>query len=143
MAAVNSYLIFAGKTEEAFNFYKSVFGGEFNFFQRFIDTPHGAQMSPEDQQKVLHVSLPIGNGTAIMATDALESMGQTVTSGNNFSIAIAPDSLEEATKLFNGLAEGGNVTMPMEKMFWGAYYGQLTDKYGIQWMVNYADQTQN
>jgi len=139
MAAVNVYLNFMGNTEEAFNFYKSVFGGEFSMFQRFSDTPHGDQMPEADRSKIMHVTLPIGGGTVIMGTDALESQGHKLTTGTNFSIAIAPETLEEATKLFNGLAEGGIVGMPMEKMFWGAYFGQLTDKFGIQWMVNYYD----
>ncbi len=139
MAAVNVYLNFMGNTEEAFNFYKSVFGGEFSMFQRFSDTPHGDQMPEADRSKIMHVTLPIGGGTVIMGTDALESQGHKLTMGTNFSIAIAPETLEEATKLFNGLAEGGTVGMPMEKMFWGAYFGQLTDKFGIQWMVNYYD----
>ena len=139
MAAVNVYLNFMGNTEEAFNFYKSVFGGEFSMFQRFSDTPVAAQMPEGDRSKIMHVTLPVGNGTVIMGTDALESQGHTLTTGTNFSIAIAPDTLEEGQKLFNGLAEGGKVGMPMEKMFWGAYFGQLTDKFGIQWMVNYYD----
>jgi PhnB protein len=139
MAKVNVYLNFMGNTEEAFNFYKSAFGGEFSMFQRFIDTPHGAQMPAADQQKIMHVSLPIGGGTMIMATDTLESMGQSLTMGNNFSIAIEPDSLEEGTKIFNALAAGGNISMPIEKMFWGAYYGMVTDKFGVQWMLNYVD----
>lgn len=142
MAAVNIYLNYMGNTEDAFNFYKSVFGGEFTMLQRFKDTPHGEQMSAEDKEKIMHVSLPIGGGTYLMATDALESMGQKLTMGNNFSISIAPDSLAEGQKLFAGLSEGGKVDMPLEKMFWGAYFGLLTDKFGVQWMVNYNDDQQ-
>ena len=90
MAAINPYLNFNGNTEEAFNFYKSVFGGAFSMFQRFKDTPHGANMSAEDQEKIMHVSLPIGKGTVLMATDVLESLGQAKVGGDNFSIAITP-----------------------------------------------------
>ncbi|MCW3089905.1 MAG: glyoxalase [Ferruginibacter sp.] len=139
MATVNPYLNFNGNTEAAFNFYKSVFGGEFVTLQRFKDTPHGESMSAEDKEKIMHIALPIGEGTILMATDALESMGQKVNPGDNFSLAISPESEEEANRFFNSLSEGGKVTMPLEKMFWGAYFGMLTDKYGIQWMVNYDE----
>jgi PhnB protein len=139
MAAVNAYLNFMGNTEDAFNFYRSVFGTEFSMFQRFSDTPVGEQMPEADRSKVMHVTLPIGGGTVLMGTDALESQGHTLTVGNNYSLALAPETLEEGTKLFNGLAEGGTVSMPMQKMFWGAYFGMLTDKFGIQWMVNFYD----
>jgi len=141
MANINPYLNFAGKTEEAFNFYKSVFGGEFTFFQRFKDTPHGNQLSVEEKECVMHVALPIGN-TVLMGTDALESQGHTLTFGNNFSIAISPESMEKAHKIFNGLAVGGQVHQPLQKMFWGAWFGMLVDQYGIQWIINYDDNRQ-
>ena len=134
---INPYLNFPGNTEEAFNFYKSVLGGEFPFLQRFKDTPEADKISPEDANKIMHVSLPVGNGNMIMATDALESMGQKLTPGNNFYLCISADSKEEADKLFNGLSQGGQLTMPMADMFWGAYFGMFTDKFGIQWMVSY------
>jgi len=137
MAAVNAYLNFQGNTEEAFNFYKSVFGGEFVTLQRFKDTPHGDQMSAEDREKIMHVALPIGQNTMLMGTDTLESMGQSVTFGDNIQLAVAPDSEADADRIFNGLSTGGTVTMPMEKAFWGAYFGMLKDKFGILWMVNY------
>lgn len=137
MAAVNAYLNFQGNTEEAFNFYRSVFGGELLHLQRFKDTPHGDKMSAEDREKIMHVALLIGQGTMIMGTDTLESMGQSLTLGNNISLAVSPDSEVDATRIFNGLSTGGKVTMPLEKAFWGAYFGMLTDKFGIQWMVNY------
>lgn len=137
MAVANVYLNFSGNTEEAFIFYKSVFGGEFLMLQRFGDTPHGDQMSDSDKQKIMHVSLAIGAGTMIMATDALESMGQTLTIGNNYYICISPDSEEEAEKIFNGLSVGGKIEMELQKTFWGAYYGSFSDKFGVQWMVNY------
>jgi PhnB protein len=90
----------------------------------------------------MHVALIIGKDTMIMATDVLESMGQSLTIGDNISLALSPDSEEEATKLFNGLSAGGNVILPMENMFWGAYFGMLTDKFGIKWMVNYDPKQQ-
>lgn len=137
MAAINPYLNFNGNTEEAFNFYKSVFGGEFAGLMRFKDTPEAAKLSAPEQDKIMHIALPIGNGNILMATDALESMGQTLTVGNNFHLTISPESEEEADRLFQALSAGGQVRMPMQKTFWGDYFGMLTDKFGIQWMVSY------
>jgi PhnB protein len=137
MATVNPYLNFNGNTEEAFNFYKSVFGGEFITLQRFKDTSEADKVPANDQDKIMHVALPIGQGNILMATDALESMGQKLVSGNNFSLSVDAGSEAEADKLFNALAAGGQVNMPLEKTFWGAYFGMLTDQFGIQWMVNY------
>src|SRR5438270_463955 len=138
MATINSYLNFPGTAEDAFNFYKSVFGGEFNTLQRFKDTPFGDKMAEGEKEKIMHVALPIGKSAVLMATDAIESMGHKLTPGNNYHITVEPDSEEEATKLFNALSQGGNVTMPLEKAFWGAYFGMFVDKFGIQWMVNYT-----
>lgn len=90
----------------------------------------------------MHIALPIGKSDAIMATDSLESMGQKLTIGNNFYIALAPDSKEEAERLFNGLSAGGKIELPLQDMFWGAYFGAFTDKFGVQWMVNYAKDEQ-
>lgn len=132
---LNAYLNFPGNTEEAFNFYKSVFGGEFSTLQRFKDTPHGESMSPEEQEKLMHVALPIGENT-LMGTDTLESMGQKVTMGNNISLSLHPKTKEEADRIFKALSEGGQITMPLEDTFWNAYFGMLTDKFGVQWMVN-------
>ena len=137
MATVNPYLNFAGNTEEAFNFYKSVFGGEFLALQRFKDTPEAGRMPAGDQEKIMHVALPIGNGNILMATDALESMGQNLSVGNNFSLSVNAESKEEADRLYNSLSGGGKATISMEQAFWGAYFGMLTDKFGIQWMVSY------
>ena len=138
MATINPYWNFPGTTEEAFDFYKSVFGGEFAMLQRFGDTPDGSKLSPELKKKIMHVSLPIGNGNLLMATDAIDEMGHHLTPGNNFFICISPDTKEEADRLFSGLSVGGKVAMPLTDMFWGAYYGDLTDKFGIKWMVNYT-----
>jgi PhnB protein len=137
MATMSPYLNFNGNTEEAFNFYKSVFGGEFLAVMRFKDNPECGNVAESDQNKIMHIALPIGNGNALMATDALESMGQKLTFGNNFYICLAPESKEEADKLFNGLSDGGKIEMPLQDMFWGAYYGSFTDKFGVQWMLNY------
>jgi PhnB protein len=137
MATVNAYLNFNGTTEAAFTFYKSVFGGEFTTLQRFKEVPGGDKMTAEEQEKIMHVSLPIAQGTMLMATDMLESMGHKLNPGNNFSIAVMPESEDEANRLFAGLSAGGNVTSPMEKTFWGGYFGAFTDKFGVQWMVNY------
>jgi PhnB protein len=142
MATINPYLNFKGNTEEAFNFYKSVFGGEFATLQRFKDTPEADKIPASEREKIMHVALPIGKGNMLMATDALESMGQKLVAGNNFYIAIGPESKEEADRLFKGLSSGGQITMPLQDAFWGAYFGMLTDKFGIQWMVNYASNQQ-
>lgn len=146
MARFNPYLNFNGNTEEAFNFYKSVLGGEFAMLQRFEDmpqAPEAAPLSEEDARKILHIALPLSEDTILMGTDVLESMGQRLVVGNNFSISISTDSTEQADEIFNGLSAGGLVEMPLETTFWGAYYGMLTDRFGIQWMVsfdkNYAE----
>ena len=137
MATLNPYLNFNGNTEEAFNFYKSVFGGQFITLQRFKDTPEADRVAPADKDKIMHISLPIGKGNILMATDAVESMGHKLTVGNNFSLSISAESEKEADKIFNGLSAGGKVDVPMSKMFWGAYFGMFTDKFGIKWMINY------
>ncbi|MCZ4223366.1 VOC family protein [Pedobacter rhodius] len=135
MATVNTYLNFNGNTEEAFNFYKSVFGGEFLTVQRFKDSPGCEGMKISDQEKLMHIALPIG-GNILMGTDITEPMPP-ATFGTGISLSVDASSEEEAYKLFNDLAEGGKATMPLDKMFWGALFGMLTDKFGIQWMVNY------
>ena len=141
MKAINPYLNFNGNCEEAFNFYKSVFGGEFAMLMRFKDIPAG-EMDPEHElpdsegQKIMHVSLPVGQSTILMGSDVPSVMG-TVQNGSNFAIAISTDSEAETDEIFNGLSAGGQVTMPLDKVFWGSYFGMLTDKFGIQWMVSY------
>ena len=137
-ATVNPYLNFNGNTEEAFNFYKSVFGGEFLALMRFKDNPGCGEIPEAEKDKIMHAALPIGKGTVLMATDALECMGQKLTFGNNFYISLAPESKEEADRLFNGLSAGGKVEMPMQDMFWGDYFGTFADKFGVQWMINYG-----
>jgi PhnB protein len=137
MATINPYLNFNGYTEEAFIFYKQVFGGEFTALQRIKETPMAAQFPAAEQNRIMHVALPIGKGNVLMASDILESMGHKLTNGNNYHISITPDSEADATRLFNALSAGGRVTMPLEKAFWGSFFGMCIDKFGVQWMVNY------
>ena len=137
MQAINPYLNFPGNTEEAFNFYKSIFGGEFLSVQRFRDTPAAGQVPAQDQDRIMHIALPIGKGNILMATDALESMGQKIAPGNNTHLCLSAESKEEADRIFNGLSQGGQVPMPLTDQFWGAYFGMCIDKYGISWMVSY------
>ncbi|BAV08346.1 PhnB protein [Filimonas lacunae] len=141
MATINPYLNFPGNTEEAFNFYKSVFGGEFLALQRFKDAPADApgcsDMSKADGEKIMHIALPIGKSNVLMATDALESMGQKLEAGNNFTLSLFTESEEETERLFNGLSAGGTIQMPLEKTFWGAYFGMFIDKFGMRWNINY------
>ncbi len=143
MPTLNPYLNFAGNTEEAFNFYKSVFGGSFAALQRFKDTPEAGKISDGDKDKIMHVALPIGKGNILMATDALESMGHTLTAGNNFSISVEAESKEEADKLFADLSAGGKVAVPMSDAFWGSYFGMATDRFGVQWMISYTRRQNN
>jgi PhnB protein len=138
MKAVNPYLNFPGTTEEAFRFYRSVFGGEFSVVQRFGDTPMAEQMSAAERNRIMHIALPLKNGSVLMATDACEGMGSKLTIGNNNHIAIEADSEAEAMELFNGLSAGGKVEMAPQKMFWGAFFGSWADRFGVQWMVNYT-----
>lgn len=140
MMKVNPYLNFDGNAEEAFNFYKSVFGGEFQGIFRMSDAPPEAQVKEEDKNRVMHVSLPIGDGVTLMASDTQCSSNQQLIEGNNFHISLHPDSKGEADRLFNALSAGGKVVMPIGDTFWGDYWGSLVDKFGIQWMVNYSQQ---
>ncbi len=137
MTKLNPYLNFGGNAEEAFNFYKSVFGGEFSSMVKFKDMPmEGAPVSEADGDKIMHMALPIGD-ELLMASDALESFGQTVTPGNNSYISVHPATKEEADRIFNALSEGAEIEMPIDDQMWGDYFGSLKDKFGIGWMVNY------
>ena len=139
MKSINPYLNFPGNTEEAFNFYRKIFGGDFfGGINRFKDAPGTGNLSASDKEKVMHIGLQMGKGNYLMATDALESMGHKVTFGSNFYIAIDAESREEADKLFKGLSEGGKIEMPMADQFWGDYFGSLADKFGVRWMVIYS-----
>jgi PhnB protein len=137
MATLNPYLNFDGNCEEVFNFYKSVFGGEFATVMRYKEMPAEFQMPESEAQKIMHMALPIGQGSMLMGSDTPASMGPTVI-GSNVSISITAASEAEATRLFNGLSAGGQVTMPLDKAFWGDYFGMLTDKFGVQWLVSYS-----
>ncbi|MGO4905907.1 VOC family protein [Flavobacterium sp. W20_MBD1_R3] len=139
MVTVNTYITFNGYCEEAFVFYKSIFGGEFSYFGRFKDMPmtDGKTYPPAEAEKIMHVSLPISKETAIMGSDSFESFGTETIYGNNFSLSLNTQSKEEADKLFNALSDGGKITMPMENTFWNAYFGTFTDKFGVNWMVNF------
>ena len=140
MPAINPYLTFLGNCEEAFNFYKSVFGGEFTYIGRFSEMPPDAEhpMSEEDKNKVMHVSLPIG-GNILMGSDTGGEWASKTIVGNNISVSISAGSKEEADKIYKGLAEGGVAFMPMSNTFWGDYFGMLTDKFGINWMMSYNE----
>lgn len=144
MARVSTYLNFPRSTEQAFLFYRSVFGGEFiGPINRYADIPAAPgqpAMAEADKGLVMHVELPILGGHVLMGSDAPQSMGLTVTSGNQVSINLEPDTRAEADRLFEGLAVNGKVEMPMADMFWGAYFGCLVDRFGVRWMVNCANQ---
>lgn len=138
MLSINPYFNFMGTSEEAMTFYKSVLGGEFTILQRYKDIPGGDKMPIEEQDKIIHISLVTPKGHVFMATDVLASMDQKITAGNNCRITIHTESENETKKLFNGLSAGGKIEMPLNKTFWGAFCGMFTDKYGIQWMLNYT-----
>ncbi len=139
MTTVNVYLNFNGNCEEAFNFYKSIFGGEFNYIGRFNEMPPQEgmpTMSKEDGEKIMHVSLMISKETALMGSDTGGEWAPSYIQGNNFSISVIVDSKEEAERIFNGLLKGGSITMPLDKTFWSELFGMLTDKFGINWMMS-------
>lgn len=141
MATVNIYLTYNGNCEAAFNFYRSVFGGEFSFFSRFKDMPsESGTGKTEDAEKIMHVCLPISKETMLMASDLGSEWAAQFKEGNNCAISINAGSREEADRLFNGLSAGGQVTMPIDNTFWGAYFGMFTDQFGINWMVNFDAQ---
>jgi PhnB protein len=129
-------LTFDGNAEEAFNFYKSAFGGEFTSIQRFDQMPQVGQMEEADKQKIMHISLDAPGGVRLMGNDYVPFSGKPYQAGNNFTLALLPESEEIADRIFNALTPGGNITMPMGRVFWGAYFGMFTDKFGIQWMIN-------
>lgn len=141
MASINPYLIFNGNCEEAFLFYQSVFGGEFPYIGKYKDMPPAEDnpvLSEADGNKIMHVTLPIGDGSVLMGSDS-NSAGGAVAIGQNISISINALSAAEADKLFDGLSAEGTVTMPMNQTFWGAYFGMFADKFGINWMVNFDE----
>ncbi|MDP4011884.1 MAG: VOC family protein [Candidatus Roizmanbacteria bacterium] len=142
MASTSTYLNFARNTEEAFNFYKSVFGGEFvggiHRFSEVPPQPGQPPMAEADKNLVMHIALSILGGHMLMGTDAPESMGFKLNQGNNVYISLHPDTRVETDTLFAALSAGGKVEMALQDMFWGDYYGSCTDKFGIQWMFNFS-----
>lgn len=138
MKAIHPYLNFGGKSEEAFNFYKSVFGGEFKSVVRFRDMPmDGVEVPQDDMNKIMHISLPLANNTILMASDCLESMNQKVSLGNNNYICLSPESKEEAEKIYEKLSKGGEIEMPLADAPWGSYFASFKDKFGVCWMIDY------
>jgi PhnB protein len=140
MSTVNVYLTFAGQCEEAFERYRSIFGGEFASLARFGEMPQDENFTVDEalRDRIMHVTLPISDETALMGSDTLPGSGPDLVIGTNFSVSVAPDSREEADRLFDALSEGGSATMPMADQFWDAYFGMCTDRFGIQWMINYV-----
>jgi PhnB protein len=138
---IHPYINFSNKTEEAFRFYEKALGGKLTEIHRFGSMPaHGGfELTPEQKNLVLHVGLELPDGQMIMASDMIDGMGPPRVEGNNISISVHPDSKQEADRIFNALAQGGTITMPIADQFWGDYFGSLTDKFGINWMVNYSD----
>ncbi|WP_269226575.1 VOC family protein [Flavobacterium eburneipallidum] len=137
MALINPYINFNGNAEEAFTFYKSVFGGEFAQIMRFKDLASADfPVSEKEANKIMHIALPIGQNV-LMANDVPESMGRTNENENRSKISISAESKEEADHLFNGLSADGQIEMPMADSPWGSYFGMFRDKYGIEWMVDF------
>lgn len=142
MNTLSIYLNFNGNCLEAFEFYKSVLGGEFPMVSRFKDIPPSDDMPAVEaqyQDRIMHITLPISNGTCIMGSDVVPGFGPDLIPGNNFSIALDVPSRAEAERVFNGLSVDGQTRMPLADTFWGAYYGMWVDKFGITWAVNYDD----
>lgn len=137
MALINPYINFNGNAEEAFNFYRSVFGGEFANITRFKDLAvPGNPIAEKEMDKIMHISLPIGNNV-LMANDVPERMGRVSENENRSKISVSTDSREEADKIFNGLSAGGSVECPIGDSPWGTYFGMFRDKYGIEWMIEF------
>lgn len=136
---INPYITFDGNCEEAFSFYKSVFGGEFEYFGKFSEMPvqDGFELPEAFKNNIMHVSLAIGGGTYLMGSDSGGEWTSKVLVGNNIAVSINTDDKNEADRLFNELSKGGNISMPLAETFWGAYFGMFVDKYGINWMINY------
>lgn len=140
MAIINPYIHFNGNAEEAFNFYKSVFGGDFVQTTRFKELQNPEHPFPENElEKIMHIALPIGGSSILMGSDTPSFMGAHNLNENRSKILISTESKEEADKVFNGLSEGGNVEMPIGESPWGTYFGMFRDKYGIEWMVDYSN----
>lgn len=143
MKSLNTYLTFSDNCEAAFNFYKSIFGGEFTFFGRFNEMPpqEGVELSEEELNRIMHVSLQVGK-TTLMGSDTGGNWSPNLVVGNNFSLSIGAESKGEADNLFAKLSDGGKVNMPMAKTFWGDYFGMCTDKFDINWMISFNEKQQ-
>jgi PhnB protein len=140
MAKINPHLLFKGNTEEAFEFYKSVFGGEFAMFLRMKDLPSDPNnpISESQGNKIMNIALPIGKSNILMGSDVAEQfMDQELITGNRYTIAISAESKEEAEKIYHGLSANGEIEIPLAESHWGSYFGMFADKYGIQWMIDY------
>jgi PhnB protein len=137
MIKMNSYLNFDGKAEEAFNFYKTTLGGELLQIMKMSDAPESDKFAENEQNRIMHISLAINDNTVLMASDILPSFGHTIKEGNNVQLSLHPSSREETERIFYGLSEGGKIEMALEDTFWGAYFGSFSDKYGINWMINF------
>ncbi|MBF4516687.1 VOC family protein [Flavobacterium sp. ANB] len=138
MAIINPYIHFNGNAEEAFTFYKSVFGGDFSKISRYEDISSDQYPIPEnDSNRIMHIVLPIGKGNSLMASDTLTSMGQVMEKDNRYTVFISVESQEEAVKLFIGLSNGGTIEMPIGYSPWGNYFGMFSDKFGVQWMIDF------
>lgn len=142
MKVLNPYLTFRGNCEEAFNFYKSVFGGEFSYVGRFSEMPpeEGKEVTESDRNKIMHISLPISKETILMGSDEYNSKADI---GNNIALSITTDTKEDADRIFEQLSSGGQANMPMSDTFWGDYFGMCTDRYNINWMVSYNENWAN
>jgi PhnB protein len=137
VAKVNVYLNFKGTTESAFKYYQSIFGGEFQMVQRYKEVPGLPPMSPIDGDKLMHIALPITSNLVIHGTDSVDGMGPMLVMGNNVSLMVEADTKQDADRFFKLLSAGGSDLQPMKDEFWGDYYGQCTDKFGLKWMVDY------
>ena len=134
--SLNTYLFFDGNCREAFEFYRSVFGGDFAIVMTYGEAPPEMAVPDDEKDRIMHVSLPVGP-SVLMGSDSCSTMGGAPTVGNNFAISIEGESREHCDETFAKLSEGGQVKMPMAETFWGAYFGNWTDKFGIDWMINY------
>ena len=134
---VHPYLNFDGTAEEAFNFYQNVLGGEIKGMMKMSDAPDGDKLPVEEQGRVMHIALPIGNGIFLMASDILPSAGHQLQAGSQTYVMLDVESKEEADRLFKGLSKDGDIEMAIQDAFWGAYFGSFTDKFGILWMINF------
>ena len=142
MTTVNIYLTFNGNCKQAFDFYKSIFGGDFDYIGTFGEMTPQEDMPPlpdEMKDQIMHVSLPISEGYTLMGSDTGGEWASQTKIGNNITISVTADSKEQADQLFAGLSDGGNVTMPMAPTFWGDYFGMCTDRFGINWMMSFNE----